>query len=80
LNRARRNGRVDGYLHSALAYAGLQGSASTVREVGGARVVGMERHAVGGQAEVGFLVELGHQRGDERGGMRFADGDEGEIG
>ena len=46
----------------------------------GARIGGMERHAVGGQAEVRFLVELGHQRGDERGSVRFADGDEGKIG
>jgi hypothetical protein len=48
--------------------------------VGGARIVGMERHAVGGQAEARFLVELGHERGDERGVMRFADSDEGKIG
>ena len=55
------------------AAAGLQDGARAFRHPARAGGDGVERRAVRGQAQVGFLVELGHERRERsRGGARLA--------
>src|ERR1019366_1045196 len=75
LHHAARNGGIQNHADRATSVLRLQHRACAAFDARGTRGIGMQDGGVGGQAEVGVLVELRHEGGGERHDAAFGEGD-----